>query len=68
MRETVRSIAAEYKRGDRIRLTNCPDPGTITETRCHHGLIQYRADWDLTPWDLAWYGETEIQLLKGAGE
>lgn len=65
MRETVRSIAAEYRVGDRIRLRNCPDPGTIAEVRCHDALIQYRGDWDLTPWDLGWYDEDEVQLLAG---
>jgi hypothetical protein len=68
MRETARSIAAEYTHGDRIRLRACPDPGTISEVRCHDGQIQYRADWDLTPWDLTWYDEDAVQLLDGGDD
>lgn len=65
MPETVRTIAAEHRTGDRIRLRDCPDPGTVTDVRCHGARIQYRADWDLTPWDLAWYDEDEVQPLGG---
>jgi hypothetical protein len=63
MRKTVRTIAAKYPRGERVRLRECPDPGTVSEVRCHDGRIQYRADWDITPWDLAWYDEDEVRPL-----
>jgi hypothetical protein len=63
MRETVRTIAAEYGLGQRIRLRNCPDPGTITDVRCHGGRIEYQADWDRAPADQRWYAEGEIELL-----
>ena len=65
MQERVRTVAAAYPVGARIRLRECPDPGTIAETRCHDGRIQYRADWDRTPWDLAWYDEDDIMPLGG---
>lgn len=63
MRETVHTIAAAYGRGERIRLNACPDPGTIVEARCEHGVIQYRARWDRTPDDDQWYDEDEVRAL-----
>lgn len=65
MRESVRTIAAAYAPGDRIRLRDCPDPSTVVEVRCEAGRIQYRADWDRTPSDDRWYGEDEVRLLDG---
>ncbi len=62
---TNRTVAAKYSQGKRIHLRDCPDRGTIAEVRCHAGRIQYRADWDQTPQDHAWYDEDEVKLLGG---
>lgn len=61
MPETVSSIVAEYARGDRIRLRDCPAEGAVVEVRCEDGRIQYRADWDDFPDDHGWYDEDDIQ-------
>jgi hypothetical protein len=61
MRETVHTIAAEYRRGDRVRLKTSPDPGTVSETRCHDGRIQHRVGWDHVAHDYGWYDESEIE-------
>jgi len=66
MRETVRTVAAKYAPRDRIRLRDCPDPGTVVEVRCEAGQIQYRADWDRTPSDDRWYDE--VRLLDGGDD
>lgn len=63
MRETVRSIAAAYDRGDRVCLKACPDPGTVVEVRCEQGVIQHRVCWDRTPDDDTWYDEADVELL-----
>lgn len=65
IRERMRTVAAEYRRGDRVCLRNCPDPGEIAEVACLIGRIRYRIDWDGHPGDHAWYDEAEIMLLPG---
>lgn len=65
MHETVRTVAAEYAKGDRICLADCPSPGTVTEVRCENGWIQYRAAWDDFPDDDTWYNEGRVRLFGG---
>lgn len=65
IRESVRTIAAAYAKGDQICLDECPGPGTIVEVRCEAGRIQYRAAWDDWPDDDRWYDEDRVRPLGG---
>lgn len=63
LREGVRSVAAQYGLGDRVRLAERQEAGTVRVIRFEDGRFQYRIDWDHTPGDDAWYYEGQLAPL-----
>jgi hypothetical protein len=65
--ERMRTIAAEYRCGERVCLRTCVhNPGTIAEVACVNGRIRYRIAWDDDPGDDRWYDEHELRRLPKA--